>query len=254
MEFVQPTEPSSNNPALPSVAMNFNGRYIEEVVEGYRTLNVSGRETLGYDIQSERRSHGHGSIRYGKSLPSRIIAVQYLLKADNPEQLQYRFDELRKALYSKDVVPVIFVDEPGVTYYGELENAETVPADRLSVISTFNIFCPDPFKYRNAVVTDGEVITDTFYPTVPQQILVTTSTATNAIDISNGEQVIQLRGEVNAGTDIHIDIENQSVYANGVERLDLIDLHSDFENFTVENGQTVTTSNGTIELHVREVV
>ena len=254
MEYVGLTDKREYFPDLPSVAMNFNGRYIEEVVEGYRTLNVSGREMLGYDIQSERRSHGHGSIRYGKTLPSRVITVQYLLKAENPAQLQYRFDELRKALYSKDIVPITFADEPGVTYYGELESTETVPADRLSVISTFNIFCPDPFKYRNAIVTGGEVVIDTFYPTIPQKILVTTSTATNAIDISNGKQVIQLRGEVNAGTDIHIDIENQSVSANGVERLDLIDLHSDFENFTVENGQTVTTSNGTLKLHVREVV
>lgn len=239
---------------LPSVAMKFNGYYIEEKIEDYLTLNVSGREMLSYDIQSERRSHGHGSIRYGKSLPSRIITVQYYLKADSSAKLQYRFNKLRKALYSTDVVPIEFADEPGATYYGEFESAETIPADRLSIISTFSIFCPDPFKYRNAIVTDGEVVTETFYPTIPHKILVSTSTTTNAIDISNGNQVIQLRGEVNAGTNIQIDVENQSVYANGVERLDLIDLHSDFENFTVENGQTVTTSNGTIELHVREVV
>jgi predicted phage tail component-like protein len=254
MEFVQPTEPSINNPTLPSVAMNFNGVYLEEALDGYSTLNVSGRELLGYDIQSERRSHGHGSIRYGKTLPSRTLTIQYRLKADSAEELQEKFDQLRRILYSTDIVPIQFRDEPGITYYGEFEGADSVPPDRLVVVSNFTLFCPEPFKWRNKVTTNGGVLIGTFYPTIPDKITVETDSATGSIDITNGEQTIQLRGQVNAGSIIEIDIANQDVKVNGTERLDLIDLHSDFENFTIENGQTVTSTNGMLKIEMREVV
>lgn len=37
---------TSDSVILPSEAMQINGEYIENLVEGYRTLSVSGRESL----------------------------------------------------------------------------------------------------------------------------------------------------------------------------------------------------------------
>ena len=47
--FVDTTEryPGQN---LPSEALMFNGSYLENVIPGYRTLYVSGREILGTEI------------------------------------------------------------------------------------------------------------------------------------------------------------------------------------------------------------
>lgn len=253
MDFIQPTESRGSFPKLPSVALKFNGIYLEEKLEGYRTLNVSGREMLSYDIQSDRRMSGHGSIRYGKTLPSRVISVQYRLKAESAMHLQYKFNQLRRLLYSEGLVPISFLDEPETTYYGEFESAENVPEDRLTVVSRFGLFCPDPHKFGDVITTSGLVSIDTFYETYPVKIILTTASATNSIDITNGEQTIQLRGEINGGSRIVMDVVNQTVQVNGDSRRDLLDLHSDFENFEIKKGQMVTTNNGTIELQMREV-
>ena len=37
---------------LPSEAMQINGEYLEELIPGYRTLSVSGREALSPEIES----------------------------------------------------------------------------------------------------------------------------------------------------------------------------------------------------------
>ena len=37
---------------LPSVAMLFNNILLEDEINGYQTLNVEGRETLGYDMET----------------------------------------------------------------------------------------------------------------------------------------------------------------------------------------------------------
>lgn len=254
MEFVELNSRRQQTLELPSVALQFNGKYIEEEIEGYRTLNVSGREMISYDIERDRRVSGNGSIRYGKTLPSRIISVQYRLEAESAAHLQYKFNVLRRFLHTEDVVPLNFYDEPGTTYFGEFESADEVPEDRITVVSRFTLFCPDPYKYGNLVTTDGEVAIDTFYQTFPERISVTTETSTNSIDISNGEQAIQLRGEISANSLIVIDVVNQTVRVNGEERRDYIDLHSDFENFEIKSGQMVTTTNGMLELRMREVL
>ncbi len=251
MKFIQPTEQKQPTQTLSSVAMIFNDRYLEEI-DGYQTLNVSGREMLSYDIQSDRRS-GDGSIRYGKTKPSRVITVQYKLEASTAEELQAKYNELRRYLHSDDLVPIRFLDEPDTVYFGEFEGAESIPPERLTVVSSFTIFCPDPEKYSKLTETNGEINIDTFYKTYPEKITVVTDSATNAIDITNGEQTIQLRGEMNAGSRIELFVKEQELLFNGRERRDFIDLHSDFENFEIKNGQTITTSNGSLKVEMREI-
>ena len=43
---------TSDSVILPSEAMQINGEYIENLVEGYRTLSVSGRESLSPEIDT----------------------------------------------------------------------------------------------------------------------------------------------------------------------------------------------------------
>ena len=41
---------SQDEIALPSEAMNFNGKFLENEILGYRTLYVSGRESLAPEL------------------------------------------------------------------------------------------------------------------------------------------------------------------------------------------------------------
>ena len=41
---------ASESDVLPSEALKINGKYIENQITGYRTLNVSGREALSPEL------------------------------------------------------------------------------------------------------------------------------------------------------------------------------------------------------------
>mgnify|MGYP007079251846 CR=1 FL=1 len=49
-KFVDTTERQEEQ-ILPSEALNFNGVYFENVIPGYRTLYVSGREMIETELQ-----------------------------------------------------------------------------------------------------------------------------------------------------------------------------------------------------------
>lgn len=56
-KFVDTTE-SQEEQELPSEALNFNGVYFENVIPGYRTLYVSGREM----IENRNIKYGYGNL------------------------------------------------------------------------------------------------------------------------------------------------------------------------------------------------
>lgn len=239
---------------LPSVAMVFNGKIFEEELKGYRTLNVYGRETLSREVDSEARSKSNGSMFYGVRLPSRVITVEYKLSADSASEMQAKFNRLRRLQYSIGEVPFSFLDEPEYTYFGVVSGADEPDPSKLSVVSKFSIFCSNPDKFGELVKTSGAVTVDTFYPTQPEKMTVTLSATVNKLSVTNGRETISLTGTFNAGSKVAIDVKEQTVLLNGVNRPDVIDLNSDFENFFIKNGDTVTSSSGSLELQMKEVM
>lgn len=238
---------------LPSVAMKFKDYFIEDKIEGYRTLNVSGRETLSniIDVQDLKK----GTRIQDRKLPSRIITVQYKLKADDNLSFQKKFKELRKLLNGENV-EISFNDEPDAFYFGELENMNTVPPHSNSVVSEFNIFCPLPYIYGEEIVTDGEVVVDTFYDTKPELIRVITNQAVNGLTVSSGDQEIRLTKKdaiLGAGDIVEIDVINGDLFVNGNDKIYMVAMDSDFGNFYIKEGQVLTSNEGRIELVQREV-
>lgn len=240
---------------LPSVAMTFNGLVFEEELPGYQTLNVFGREMLSNELQFVESESSNGAIYYGQRRPPRLLVVEYKLVSDTPQEMQEKFNDLRKLLYTKgEEVEVSFRDEPGYFYRGVHSASEEIDATKIQVVSRFTIFCSNPDKKSAPVTTSGEVTIETFYPTKPDLIRVVLSTAVNNLKITNGRQTISLTGAFNAGSNITVDVEEQDLLLNGVSRPDLIDLESDFENFLVRNGDVVTTTSGSLTLQLKEVI
>ena len=50
--FIDTTESQSGG-TLPSEALNFDGEYIENLIPGYRTLYVSGREVIDTELLTD---------------------------------------------------------------------------------------------------------------------------------------------------------------------------------------------------------
>ena len=144
-KFVDTTE-SQNGSNLPSEALEFNGEYIEEMIPGYRTLHVSGREMIGNELTDMEVGITDGSrYQYRRYLP-RTITVTYQLMAETNEKFRAAFNKLNEIL-SAEEARLIFRDEPDKYFIGTRADAGDVPTGTNNVIGEFDIYCTDPFKY-----------------------------------------------------------------------------------------------------------
>lgn len=131
---------------LPSEALKFNGEYIENLIPGYRTLYVSGREVLETELITSKVGVADGS-RYGrKRYPARIITVGYQLIAKSDGDFREAYNKLN-AILNAEEAQLIFADEPDKYYIGTKRGTGNVPVGTNSVTSEIEFYCADPFKY-----------------------------------------------------------------------------------------------------------
>lgn len=143
--FIDVTE-ASEGFVLPSEAMMINGQYIEDLISGYRTLRVSGREALSPDVGEIEVGIRDGSALERKRYPSRIIIVEYQLMAESNEAFRDAFNQLGKILDVKEA-ELIFNDERDKFFIGTPCIIDAVTPGLNSVVGKFEILCTDPFKY-----------------------------------------------------------------------------------------------------------
>lgn len=136
----------SEGTILPSEALKINGEYIENLISGYRTLSVSGREALSPDVVSFSTNVRDGSTLQSKRYPERIIVVKYQLVAKTNEEFREAFNQLAHILNVENA-ELIFNDEQDKFFIGTPCIIGEVEPGRNAVIGNFEILCTDPFKY-----------------------------------------------------------------------------------------------------------
>lgn len=238
-EFTEMNERSVD--VLPSLRMEFNGRELEDLITGYRTLNVGGRELLSDEIETESASGLDGVYPTAHKLPGRFLTVQYRLEAKSNEDFRQAYNllnfHLREA--GKVDVPVRFTDEPDKVFYGRYLDGEEPPFDRNTVVSSYRILCPKPFKYEQGRTSSGKIRLSSPYPTRPERIEVILGSAASKLTIdnlANGQHII-LNGAYSAGDRFVIDFPARRVMRNNQPITKELDyLESDFLNFQVKDG------------------
>ena len=138
---------------LPAEAMSFNGEYIENLIDGYRTLYVKGRDTLSPEIEIGEVGVRDGAYLKNKRFPARIITIGYQLLAETNTAFRSKFNALNDLLNTEDA-ELIFADEDDKYFIGTVQGFGDVPEGRNSITSEFEIICTDPFKYS---ITEYEV-------------------------------------------------------------------------------------------------
>ena len=131
---------------LPTEALLINNQYIENLIPGYRTLSVSGREALSPEIETFSTGIRDGSAMKHKRYPERIITVKYRLMADSPAAFRAAYTKLAYILDVEDA-QLIFDDEPDKFFIGTPCAIGEVEPGRNAVVGEFEILCVDPFKY-----------------------------------------------------------------------------------------------------------
>lgn len=131
---------------LPSEALKINGEYIENLIAGYRTLTVSGRESLSPELEAYETGVRDGSKLKNKRYPARTIIVKYQLIAESNEAFREAYNKLGRILDVEDA-ELIFNDENDKFYIGTPSYIGEVEAGKNAVIGEIEFFCADPFKY-----------------------------------------------------------------------------------------------------------
>ena len=131
---------------LPSEAMMINGVYLENVIDGYRTLYVKGREALSPEITLGQVGVRNGAYLKNKRFPARVLTIGYQILSSNTGEFNEAFKKLNHYLNVEDA-QIIFADETDKYLTGTPSGYEVVPEGRLNITSEFTIVCTDPFKY-----------------------------------------------------------------------------------------------------------
>ena len=180
---------------LPTEAMSYNGVYLENEIDGYRTLSVTGRELMESEVTDQEIDGMDGSYYRYKTTPARTITVRYQLLARGSREFRDAFNKMNKLL-SGEQVKVIFNDESDKYFIGTKTSNTQVDGGSNNVIGEIEIYCSDPCKYstteKEFTATDG-VLNIVNEGTVPVSIDydVQTTSETGYIGLVSEEGVMQ---------------------------------------------------------------
>ena len=141
-------------------AISIDGTYIEDAVAGYRTLSVSGRESLAYTITDEDRPVGtDGMEYYGKRQQSRTITVRFELSAPSASAFMARYRKL-KDFCKGEGRKLRFADEPNAHYTGTLSSVDAPEPGSLRVVAEMAFYCADPYLESDVITTVTASVVD----------------------------------------------------------------------------------------------
>ena len=143
--FVDTTQTPAESRQLPAEALQINGEYIENQIEGYQTLYVTGRELSESEINEIQIGNATGTEYQGKRNVQRTITVGFQLLCSTPEEFTEKFNTLNGIL-DVEQARLIFRDEPDKYYIGTKSEVGDIPSGRLNVKGEFAFYCCDPYK------------------------------------------------------------------------------------------------------------
>lgn len=156
--FKDTTEHGMAVPTLLAEAVSIDGEYIENKVSGYRTLAVSGRESLEYEVSDEARPIGiDGMEYYGKRQPDRRITVKFLLQAGTAADFISRYRKL-KDFCKGDNRKLGFADDPNAHYTGTLVSVDEPEPGQMSVVGSMEFYCADPNLTADALDSEAAAV------------------------------------------------------------------------------------------------
>lgn len=181
--------------SLPTEAMSYDGIYLENEIDGYRTLSVTGRELMESEVTDQEIDGMDGSYYRYKTTPARTITVKYQLRARGSREYREAYNKMNKLL-SGEQVKVIFNDESDKYFIGTKTSNTQVDGGSNNVIGEIEIYCSDPRKYstteKEFTATDG-VLNIVNEGTVPVSVDydITTTSETGYIGLVSEEGIMQ---------------------------------------------------------------
>lgn len=251
-DFKDTTARNQSDSFTPSDNMSINGIPLNQLVEGYRHLTVTGRGLLGQSVKTSSVPGRRGVWVEEISDDERILEIKYQLEAKSSAEMRDKFAKLNRilrTLASSGYLEITFKDEPTYTYYGYFSGADDIEEKSLSIVSKFTLIVPDGYKNKNAQNSTGLISLVDALEVLPESITVTPTGTVNQVQIINGAKILSFSGSYAAGKDIVVTFGADEVTAtyNGRSILSELERFSPLEQFTVKNGDTITAKNATVK-------
>lgn len=144
-EFVDVNE-QYRDKILPTEAVYINDISLDHDISAFRTLSVSGRESIEADILEVETETLDGNIYHSKRYEPRTLTVQFQLLCKTQQEMNNAVDRLNYLLGAEQL-KVKFADLPDRYYIGNKTHINALETGLLNVIGTFEIYCSDPFAY-----------------------------------------------------------------------------------------------------------
>lgn len=236
----------------PSDNLIINGQPLNNLVEGYRHLTVTGRGLLGRNVSTTKVPGRRGVWVDDFSDEERTLEIKYQLKADTSAQMRDRFAKLNKILRThtpSGFLEISFRDEPEYNYYGYFNGADNFEETSLSIVSKFSLLIPDGYKKKRPQNSTGPISLVDALEVLPDMIAVTPSKVTDRVQIVNGSKVISFSGSYAPGQDIVISFDPDEVKVTYGNRniLSELDRFSPLELFKIRDGDTITAVNAVVK-------
>lgn len=250
---------TAQNSPLSSVAITIGGKQLDGVLEGFRTLNVEGRELLGSSLSFYDGIPGRdGAWIKEETLPYRTLTVHYLLEAKTNQEYRAKFNQLNALLREGGRIDkkIIFADEADCYFMGRLAEASTPDPSSNIARGTFALLCQDPYKYGGLETVTGRPAMapqGAYYPFFIEKIKATIpSAATKAVvkNETSGKRII-LDSNFSAGQVLEI-LPEKILLAGQNIMSKLNYLESDWHQFEISSGDTISiTPSANVELTLR---
>ena len=233
-EFVDSRDSGHIN-RRPAEAMQINGAYLEDLVRGYRTLAVSGRELLIGEAEIWVRGVANGGRLVKRSLPPRPLTVTYQIISESNFAFREAFNQLNRALMVEEA-RLVFEDEQDKYFIGTPSSAGDMPKGTNRIVSEFGIVCARPWKFGE-MVTEGLRFENIGICESPCVVRVVFRAATRDYIIRHIEQKRDIRviWSFDAGDVLEIDTGRRLVTINGHARMTALDFRRPM--FSIQPGE-----------------
>lgn len=158
------------------IKTKINGSYLEDIVSGFKTLYVKGREPLDLELLNISLTARDGDIFRSRRVNARELRILFTLEAATPAAYTAAYNQLKGELYKVKNSQLIFDDEPGCYFVGTCDKIDVEYVAGQPSHGTIVISCADPFKYavsETVINADNGTITAEYGGTYPAHPILT---------------------------------------------------------------------------------
>ena len=164
------------------IKTKINGSYLEDIVSGFKTLYVKGREPLDLELINTSLPTRDGDIFRSRRVNARELQILFSLEAATPAAYTAAYNQLKGELYKVKNSQLIFDDEPGCYFVGTCDNIDVEYVAGQPSHGTIVISCADPFKCsltEHTCTAVNGTITAEYSGTYPAYPILTAQSATH---------------------------------------------------------------------------